>query len=82
MKIGVSLYSFHGYSSADSLGIKGCIDKAKEFGCEGVDFVEFGNGLSHEEYLALAKEYGDYCKQVGIEAVCFCVGAYCRNSSR
>ncbi|MBO5734839.1 MAG: sugar phosphate isomerase/epimerase [Clostridia bacterium] len=75
MKIGVSLYSFHGYSSADSLGIKGCIDKAKEFGCEGVDFVEFGNGLTHEEYLALAKEYGDYCKQVGIEAVCFCVGA-------
>ena len=75
MKIGVSLYSFHGYAAADSLGIKGCIDKAKEFGCEGVDFVEFGNGLTHEEYLALAKEYGDYCKQVGIEAVCFCVGA-------
>ena len=75
MKIGVSLYSFHGYSAADSLGIKGCIDKAKEFGCEGVDFVEFGNGLTHEEYLALAKEYGDYCKQVGIEAVCFCVGS-------
>lgn len=75
MKIGVSLYSFHAYSGADSLGIKGCIDKAKEFGCEGVDFVEFGAGLSHEEYLALAKEYGDYCKQVGIEAVCFCVGS-------
>lgn len=75
MKIGVSLYSFHAYANADSLGIKGCIDKAKEFGCEGVDFVEWGNGLSREEYLATAKEYGDYCKEVGVEAACFCVGS-------
>ena len=77
MKIGVSLYSFHEYSAENSLGIKGCIDKAKEFGCEGVDFIDFGwgEGLSHEDYLAKAKEYGDYCKQVGVEVVCFCVGS-------
>ena len=75
MKIGVSLYSFHSYAGNDSLGIKGCIDKAKEFGCEGVDFVEWGGGMTHEEYLKTAKEYGDYCKEVGVEAVCFCVGS-------
>lgn len=75
MKIGVSLYSFHSYAGNDSLGIKGCIDKAKEFGCEGVDFVEWGGGMTREEYLKTAKEYGDYCKEVGVEAVCFCVGS-------
>ena len=75
MKIGVSLYSFHEY--IDTLGTKGCIDKAKEFGCEGVDFVDssWGKGLPYEEYLAQAKELGDYCKEVGVEAVCFCIGS-------
>ncbi len=81
MKIGVSLYSFHEYAAEGSLGIKGCIDKAKEFGCEGVDFVEWGNNLPQEVYLAQAKEYGDYCKQVGVEAVCFCVGSDFLNRS-
>ena len=76
MKIGVSLYSFHGYANDDSLGIKGCIDKVKEFGGEGVDFVEtakYANDL--DAYIAYAKDIGDYCKSVGIEACCFCVGA-------
>ena len=76
MKIGVSLYSFHGYAEEDSLGIKGCIDKVKEFGAEGVDFVEtpkYNNDL--EAYKAYAKDIGDYCKSVGIEACCFCVGS-------
>ena len=76
MKIGVSLYSFHGYAEEGSLGIKGCIDKVKEFGAEGVDFVEtpkYNNDL--EAYKAYAKDIGDYCKSVGIEACCFCVGS-------
>jgi sugar phosphate isomerase/epimerase len=76
MKIGVSLYSFHGYNTDDSLGIKGCIDKVKEFGGEGVDFVETAAyAEDHEGYLAYAKDIGDYCKEVGIQAVCFCVGS-------
>jgi len=74
MKIGVSLYSFHEYANDDKLGIKGCIDKVKEFGGEGVDFVEVG-GMDHESYLAYAKDVGDYCRSVGIETVCFCVGS-------
>ncbi len=75
MKIGVSLYSFHGYAQDSSLGVKGCIDKAKEFGCEGCDFVEVGNIGSHEEYIAYASDIGAYCREVGIEPVCFCVGS-------
>lgn len=74
MKIGVSLYSFHGYN--ESLGIKGCIDKVKEFGGEGVDFVEtpqYANDI--EAYKAYAKDIGDYCRSVGIQPLCFCVGS-------
>ncbi|MDL2287193.1 sugar phosphate isomerase/epimerase [Eubacteriales bacterium OttesenSCG-928-G02] len=78
MKIGVSVYSFHGYR--ETLGTKGCIDKVKEFGGEGVDFVE-DKFDTQEEYLAYAKDIGDYCKQVGIEAVCFCVGSDFLNGS-
>lgn len=76
MKIGVSLYSFQEYSWESNLGIKGCIDKVKEFGGEGVDFVEtpgFENDL--QGYIAFAKDIGEYCKTVGIAPLCFCVGS-------
>ena len=76
MKLGVSLYSFKEYINDDQLGVKGCIDKVKEFGGEGVDFVETAKYANdHEGYLAYAKEIGEYCKEVGIQAVCFCVGS-------
>ena len=75
MKIGVSLYSFHGYSSDDSLGIKGCIDKVKEFGGEGVDFVETDKFEDVNAYIEYAKDIGAYCKSVNIEPLCFCIGA-------
>ena len=76
MKVGVSLYSFHGYANENSLGIKGCIDKVKEFGGEGVDFVEVG-GFENDlnAYIEYAKDIGNYCKEVGIKPLCFCVGA-------
>ncbi|MBR5277680.1 MAG: sugar phosphate isomerase/epimerase [Clostridia bacterium] len=76
MKIGVSLYSFHDYGLESNLGIKGCIDKVKEFGGEGVDFVEthgFENDL--QGYISYAKDIGEYCKTVGIAPLCFCIGA-------
>ncbi|MBE6692602.1 MAG: sugar phosphate isomerase/epimerase [Ruminococcaceae bacterium] len=75
MKIGVSLYSFHGYTAKDSLGIKGCIDKVKEFGAEGVDFVETDGFENINDYIAYAADIGAYCKEVGIEPLCFCIGA-------
>lgn len=80
MKIGVSLYSFHAYAGEDSLGMKGCIAKAKEIGCEGVDFVETQHE-SQEAYLAHAREIGAYCREMGVEAVCFCVGSDFLNGS-
>lgn len=75
MKIGVSIYSFHNYANPDKLGVKGCIDKAKEIGCEGIDLIEVPGFEMHEQYLAYAKDIGDYCKKVGVEAVCFCTGS-------
>lgn len=81
MKIGVSIYSFHEYAKESSLGVKGCIDKVKEFGGEGVDFVEvdnFGNiwdTFDAEAYKAYAKDIGNYLKEVGMEAGCFCCGS-------
>jgi sugar phosphate isomerase/epimerase len=74
MKLGVSMYSFHGYTSSDSLGIKGCIDKAKEIGCEGIDLVEGPKFDSQEQHLAYAKDIGEYCKKIGIEAVSYNIG--------
>lgn len=73
MKIGVSLYSFHEYATENNIGVKGCIKKAAEMGIDGLDFVEVG--LGYEDYLAYAKDINNYCKEIGIEPVCFCTGA-------
>ena len=81
MKAGVSLYSFHGYKSSDSLGIKGCIEKSKELGFTGLDFVELGHFPSRKEYLEFTKDIGDFCKDIGMEAICLCVGADFINNS-
>ena len=81
MKLGISLYSFHAYADPANLGIKGCIDKVKELGAEGVDFVEGPRFETHEEYVAYAKDIGAYCREKGIEACCFCVGSDFLNGS-
>ena len=73
MKTGVSLYSFHNYAKENSLGAKGCIKKAAEMGIDGLDFIE--TGLSYDDYIEYAKDIRKYCKEVGIEPVCFCTGA-------
>lgn len=79
MKIGVSLYSFHGYK--DKLGYKGCIDKVKELGGEGIDISEGPAFATQEEHLAFAREINEYCKQVSIELCCYCVGSDFINGS-
>ncbi|MEG2118337.1 MAG: TIM barrel protein, partial [Clostridia bacterium] len=81
MKIGVSLYSFHDYANPNSLGVKGCIDKVKEYGGEGVDIIEGPDFPTHAEYVAYAKDIGEYLKKVGIEACCFCAGSDFINGS-
>ncbi len=73
MKSGVSLYSFHTYASDRVAGVKDCIRKAAEMGASGLDFIEVG--LPYEEYLSYARHVGAYCREVGIEPVCFCTGA-------
>ena len=73
MKTGVSLYSYHHYARDNSLGVKGCIKKAAEDGFSGLDFV--GVGLGYEDYLSYAKDINRYCRDTGIEPVCFCTGA-------
>ena len=70
MKIGVSLYSFHGYK--DKLGYKGCIDKVVEFGGQAIDISEGPAFATQEEHLDFARDINAYCKQVGIEMGCYC----------
>lgn len=73
MKLGVSLYSFHGYTDPGSLGIKGCIAKAKELGFEGLDFIQTpAPDQSLESFLTESRKIGEYCKEIGMEAVCYC----------
>lgn len=81
MKAGVSLYSFHKYKNDDSLGIKGCVEKAKELGYTGVDFIELGQFSSRGEYLKYASDIGSFCKDIEMDAVCFSVGSDFINSS-
>jgi len=81
MKLGVSLYSFHGYADKSKLGVKGCIDKVKDLGGEGVDIIEGPPFATQKEYLAYAADIGEYCKKVGIEACCFCAGSDFINGS-
>ena len=79
MKIGVSLYSFHGYK--DKLGYKGCIDKVVEFGGQAIDISEGPAFAAQEEHLDFARDINAYCKQVGIEMGCYCVGSDFINGS-
>lgn len=75
MKIGVSLYSFHGYANPSSLGVKGCIEKAKEIGCEGFDIIEVSGFETQEQVLAYAKDIGEYANSIGMQPVCYCIGS-------
>lgn len=68
------MYSFHGYTSDEKLGIKGCIDKAKEIGFTGIDLVEGVKFETQEQYIAYARDIGGYCEKVGIEAVSYNIG--------
>lgn len=72
MKYCVNSYSFGGYGNADRLGIYGMIDKAAEFGFDGIEFTE--SYWINASDLEL-KTIGKYVKQQGLEAVGLCIGA-------
>ena len=70
IKTCVSSYSFQDYADNSRLGLMGIIEKAKEFGYDGIEFIEC-------EYTTLEKAHliKEKCEEVGIVPVCFCVGA-------
>ena len=71
MKTSVTSYSFGGYFAPDKLGWLGIIDKAKEFGFDGIEYVD-GGYMSEPDAAKRIKEHAAEC---GIEVVTFAVGA-------
>lgn len=80
MKIGVSLYSFHAYAGEDSLGMKGCIAKAKEIAAKALTLLKHSTNLRRRTLRMRVKLARIAC-EIGVEAVCFCVGSDFLNGS-
>ena len=77
MKTSVTSYSFGEYINPDRLGYLGIIDKAKEFGFDGIEYTE-GYWMDDPDAPLKIKEH---CKEVGIEPALFAVGADFINGS-
>ncbi len=73
MKVGISAYSFHRCSPA--LSIFEILDKIKEIGATGVDFIPELKKEGVTIDLELAKEIRAYLDTIGLEAACMCQGA-------
>lgn len=69
IKTCVSSYSFGWQADESQLGTLGVIEKAKEMGFDGIEFVE-------NEYTNLEKAHliREKCEEVGITPVNFCIG--------
>ncbi len=78
MKYCVNSYSFGSYSEADRLGIRGMIDKAAEFGFDGIEFTEAYWLDSPDDEL---RSIGEYVREKGLQAVSLCVGSDFLNGS-
>lgn len=70
IKTCVSSYSFQGEADESRLGTLGVIEKAKEMGFDGIEFVE--GEYTNPEKAHLIREK---CLEVGITPVAFCIGA-------
>ncbi len=73
MKVGISAYSFHRCEPA--LSIFEILDKIKEIGATGVDFIPDLKKEGVTIDLELAKEIRAYLDKIGLEAACMCQGA-------
>ena len=71
MKTSVTSYSFCGYFAPDRLGYLGIIDKAKEFGFDGIEYVD-GGYMGEPD---AAKKIKERAAEQGIEVATFAVGA-------
>jgi len=69
IKTCVSSYSFGAEADESRLGTLGVIEKAKEMGFDGIEFVE--NAYTNPEKAHLIREK---CEEIGIQPVNLCVG--------
>lgn len=69
IKTCVSSYSFGREASEDRLGTLGVIEKAKEMGYDGIEFVESEYTTPEKAHIIKEK-----CREVGIDAVNLCIG--------
>lgn len=82
MKIAVSSYSFSQAMKDGRLTLMQCIDKAKEMGFEGFEFVDFNvnstlpEGTTIEDYAASLKKH---CDEIGMHVTNYTVGADFQN---
>ena len=77
MKLCVSSYSFGTYIAEDKLGFLGIIDKAKEFGCAGIEYSQ-GDWMNEPDAAKRIKEKAAEC---GLEVPSFCISADFINGS-
>lgn len=80
MKTSISTYSFWRMMDKGEITQFGCIEKAKEMGFDGIEFVDIipHDGSTQEEY---AKKLGEECKRVGIAITNYTTGADFINGS-
>lgn len=70
MKTSVSYYSFGRYANEDQLGTLGILEKAKELGFDGFEFLDYG-WYTEPGNAARVKEK---CAELGITPVAICTG--------
>jgi sugar phosphate isomerase/epimerase len=78
MKYCVNSYSFGHYGSANELGIYGMIEKAAEFGFDGIEFTEADWLNTTDDEL---RKIGETARNAGLATVSLCVGADFLNGS-
>jgi len=79
MKISVTTYSFHELIKEDKLGMRGVIEKIKEFGADAIEYSVADR--PHDEFIEYAKNAKSITEEVGIESAAFAVGADFINGS-
>ena len=77
MKLGVSSYSFAKHIRASRCSYIDICNLAKEFGFQGIEFVDldFPSFNITDNPLACAKEIRAHCDKIGLEIIAYTVGA-------
>lgn len=77
MRIGVSSYSFNKYIMETKCDYFKICDIAKEYGFEGIEFIELDNknwGIT-DDPIKTAAEIREYCKKIDLEIIAYTIGA-------